>query len=84
MDCKKRYIPCLIGELLCLVAELVLFAFALMSGSVIAIALASLASAVCAAILAWVVLKLLGTPTHVAELSIIKNSGRKKEVVDEK
>ena len=84
MNRKKRYIPCLIGELLCLASELVLFILALLSGSVIAIVLAAVASALCAAAVAWVVLKLLGTPMCVAELPIIKNSRKKKEVVDEK
>ena len=84
MNCKKRYIPCLIGELLCLASELALFVFALLSGSVIAVALATVASAVCAAIVAWVVLKLLGISTCAAELPIIKKIRRKKEVVDEK
>ena len=45
MNCKKRYIPYLVGEALCLIAELALFVFALLSGSVVAIALAAVASA---------------------------------------
>ena len=84
MNCKKRYIPCFIGELLCFIAELVLFVFALLSGSVIAIALAAVASGVCAAIVAWSVLKLLGVSTAGSKPQAVKNSIEKDEVVDEK
>ncbi len=74
MNCRKRYIPYLIGELLCLVAELVLFVLALLSGSIIAIALAAVASAVCAGAVAWVTLKLLSTAPGKASAAIAENA----------
>ncbi len=60
MNCKKRYIPYLVGEALCLGAELALFVAALLSGNVFCIAAAAVASCVCAAAVAWVAFKMLG------------------------
>ena len=60
MNSKKRYIPYLIGEALCLGAELALFVLALLSGVVVCIAAAAVASAVCAAAVARVVFMMLG------------------------
>lgn len=74
MNCRKRYIPYLVGEALCLVAELALFVFALLSGSIVAIALAAVASAMCAGAVAWVTLKLLNTAPHRASTTVIKTN----------
>ena len=75
MNCKKRYIPYLVGEALCLIAELALFVFALLSGSVVAIALAAVASAMCAGAVAFVILKLLNIAPRRA--STVSTKGKK-------
>ena len=67
MNSKKRYIPYLIGEALCLGAELALFVPALLSGVVVCIAASAVASAVCAAAVARVVFMMLGVKTSLDE-----------------
>ena len=78
MNCKKRYIPYLVAEALCLCAELVLFVLALLSGSIVAIAFAVVASAVCAGAVAWVTLKLLNIAPRRASSATTKTDKSSK------
>ncbi len=80
MNYKKRYIPHLIGEVLCFIAELVLFIFAILSGSAVAIALAAVASVICAIAVSWVGFKTWSASPRTAKRSAdaIKKTPKEK------
>ena len=80
MNYKNKYIPYLIGEALCFVAEVVLFILAIVSGSTLAIILGAVATVACAIAASWVGLKAWSASPHKAKTPV----SAKKEDSDDK